>query len=161
MPGQKSVAQQSKTEYINFDSLRPVFPAFTIDTFHTELKEDSVFLTNSGVFTKDMWLSDSLNVLMDTLSKLNKSIPFYGYRIVLFTGSDRNKAIIERGKALKLLEGKNTEVYMNYQQPYFKVKVGNFYDRITAYTTYLMLKESIPTALLVPEIIDLNKIQFK
>ncbi len=161
MPGQKSVAQQSKTEYINFDSLRPVFPAFTIDTFHAELIEDSVFITNSGVFTKDMWLSDSLNVLMDTLSKLNKSIPFYGYRIVLFTGSDRNKAIIERGKALKLLEGKNTEVYMNYQQPYFKVKVGNFYDRITAYTTYLMLKESIPTALLVPEIIDLNKIQFK
>ncbi|QNL21778.1 hypothetical protein HZR84_07460 [Hyphobacterium sp. CCMP332] len=162
----KSVQSQknplSQRQYINFDSLRPTFPAFHLDSImvrEDHLKKDSVFLENSDFFMSNNRFSDSLLVLMDTLSKLNKSVPYYGYRIVLYNGSDRKKAIFERGKALKILDDK-TEVYMNYQRPYFKVKVGNYYDRITAYSTYLKLKAAIPTALLVPEVIDLDKIQF-
>lgn len=162
----KSVQSQksplSRTEYINFDTLRPSFADFALDSLKAsdEVQEDSVFLVNSEVFMSNNRFSDSLVVLMDTLSKLNKSVPFYGYRIVLYTGSDRKRAIFERGKAMKILEDE-TEVYMNYQRPYFKVKVGNYYKRISAYSTYLKLKTAIPTALLVPEVIDLNKIQFQ
>lgn len=163
----KSVQSQKnpleKVGYVNFDSLRPTFPEFRIDSLkvsNTEEKEDSVFLLNSEVFMSNNRLSDSLSVLMDTLSILNNSVPYYGYRIVLYTGSDRQKAVFEKGKALKLLDNE-TEVYMNYQRPYFKVKVGNYYNRISAYSTYLKLKSAIPTALLVPEVIDLRKIQFQ
>ena len=159
---QKSV-DKKEVEYIDFDALRIQFPKFSVDSIRAKssgIENDSVFLVDSGYFMSDNQLSDSLKVLMDTLSAINKSVPYYGYRIVLYTGSDRQKAIFERGKALKILGESKTEVYMNYQQPYFKVKVGNFYNRVSAYKTYLTLKKSIPTALLVPDIIDLNKVEF-
>ena len=160
---QSQKGSEDSSDFLDYQSLRPVFPEFSLDSVKAAEDgsiPDSVFIENNGVFLAGSIFTDSLNVLMDTLSKLNRSVPYYGYRIVLYTGSDRQRAIFERGKALKLLDDE-TEVYMNYQRPYFKVKVGNYYDRITAYATYLKLKSQIPTALLVPDIIDLNKIQFK
>lgn len=155
--------RDKKKDYLDYQSLRPDFPEFNLDSIKVsdnDIIPDSVFIENNGIFLVNSAFKDSLVVLMDTLSQLNKSVPYYGYRIVLYTGSDRKRAIFEKGKAMKILDDE-TLVYMNYQRPYFKVKVGNYYDRITAYATYLKLKSQIPTALLVPDIIDLNKIQFK
>lgn len=160
---QSQKKSSEKTSYLDYKSLRPDFPHFSLDSVRTSDSRkipDSVFIRDNGYFMINNNFSDSLVVLMDTLSRLNRSVPYYGYRIVLYTGSDRQRAIYERGKAMKLLDD-DTEIYMNYQRPYFKVKVGNFYDRITAYATFLKLKKDIPTALLVPDIIDLDKIQFK
>jgi hypothetical protein len=158
--------RQSKEQdesYVNFDQYRPVFPDFSIDSLISRdtTASDTIYVVDQGHFMTNSYLGDSLRVLMDTLALLNNSVPYYGYRIVLYTGSDRQKAIFERGRALKLLENSDTRVYMNYQRPYFKVKVGNFYDRTTAFPTYKKLKAAIPTALLVPDIIELDKVQYK
>lgn len=158
---QKRRALKDKN-YLEFEKLRPDFPSFSLDSMIAkgDDREDTVYILNDGQFMRYDVFSDSLSVLMDTLSKLNNSVPYYGYRIVLYNGADRKQAIFERGKALKLLSGSNTKIYMKYQQPYFKVKVGNFYNRITAYPSYKRLKKHFPTALLVPEIIDMRNIQY-
>lgn len=156
-------SQVRENNYVNFETYRPVFPDFSIDSLIAQDtgKNDTIFQKDSGHFMANSYLGDSLAVLMDTLAILNNSVPYYGYRIMLYTGSDRKKAIFERGRALKLLEETDTRVYMHYQRPYFKVKAGNFYDRTTAFPTYKKLKAIIPTALLVPDIIELDKVQYK
>lgn len=158
-----SSQQSTSNDYINFEEFRPDFPQFSYDSLiaDNEEKEDTVYLINNGLFSENRSFEDSLELLMDTLSRLNNSIPYWGYRIVLYTGSDRQEAIYRRGKALKILAEEDTKVYMNYQRPYFKVRLGNYFDRITAYPSFIRIKKEFPTALLVPDIIDLNEIQFR
>ena len=158
-----SSQQSASNDYINFEEFRPNFPVFSYDSLIADNsdREDTVYLLNNGMFNKNMAFEDSLVQLMDTLASLNNSIPFWGYRIVLYTGSDRQEAIFRRGKALKILADEDTKVYMNYQRPYFKVRLGNYYNRITAYPSFIRIKNEFPTALLVPDIIDLKEIQFR
>jgi hypothetical protein len=158
--GQKS--DYEHVEQLDFDSYRPVYTSTDIDSLLKlpPLENDTLYIKEDGRFMAGSFLKDSLVSLMDTLGKLNRSVPYRGYRIVLYTGPERQEAIYARGKAMKILE-EGTEVYMNYQQPYFRVKIGNYNDRISAYATFVALKKVFPTALLVPDIIELDKIQFE
>ncbi len=145
---------------IDFSKFENSYPAIATDSMGlSENTMDSVYVINDSSFSRNDFLSDSLLTLMDTLSILNHRVPFEGYRIVLYTGPDRQKALITKGKAMKLLNAQ-TEVYYSYDRPYFRVKVGNFFDRYSAYPTFNRMKREFPTALLVPEPINIQKIQF-
>ncbi len=121
---------------------------------------DSIFIYNDSSFLAGDNTADSILFLMDTLSKMNNRVPFEGYRIVLYTGPDRQKALITKGKAIKLFNDQ-TAVYYNYERPYFRVKAGNYFDRYSAYPTFVRVKREFPTALLVPEPINVSKVQFE
>lgn len=49
-----------------------------------------------------------------------------GYRVQIFFSNDRNKANAMRDKAKKLYPEYASEVYVVYQSPNYKVRVGNF-----------------------------------
>jgi hypothetical protein len=156
----KKSSQKEAPFKIDFSKFQTDYNTIDPDSGFTAFEgEDSVFVYSDSTFIRENYLSDSLRLLMDTLSKLNQRAPFQGYRIVLYTGPDRQKALITKGKAMKYLSD-NTKIYYNYERPYFRVKIGNYFDRLTAYPTFVRLKKVFPKAILVPEPITIRKIQF-
>lgn len=79
-----------------------------------------------------------------------------GYRIQLFADSDRKGAQDIRTKFLQLFP--DIDAYLTYQQPYFKVRVGDFRTRIEAYALYKEMLQHFDKVLIVPDKINLPKL---
>lgn len=47
-----------------------------------------------------------------------------------------------------------TRSYLIYNEPYFKVRVGNYYTRLQAYKDLETIRETYPSAYIVPDKID-------
>ncbi|MCC9137190.1 sporulation protein [Pontibacter silvestris] len=101
-------------------------------------------------------VNDRVEVLMDTVASVNKGIRFaQGYRILAYNGSERQtvmnlrKAIISR-----VPEEKD---YLTYQQPNFRLKIGDFFSRIEAQQVLNKIQDLIPNAQIVSEQININK----
>ena len=54
------------------------------------------------------------------------TIQVQGYRVQIFFGNDRKKAYAIKDKAIKMFPEQSEEVYVVYQSPNYKVRVGNF-----------------------------------
>jgi|694.fasta_scaffold103982_3 hypothetical protein len=79
-----------------------------------------------------------------------------GYRIQIYSNSDRKMANEIRTKCLQLYP--DIDVHLIYQQPSFKVRVGDFRNRIEAYPVYRDLLKSFDNVLIVPDRINLPKL---
>jgi len=79
-----------------------------------------------------------------------------GYRIQIYSNSDRKLANEIRTKCLQLYP--DIDVHLIYQQPSFKVRVGDFRNRIEAYPVYRDLLKSFDNVLIVPDRINLPKL---
>ncbi len=79
-----------------------------------------------------------------------------GYRIQIFFGSDRKAANEARTKFLQLFP--ETEAYLVYQQPNFKVRVGDFRNQLEAQAIYRSLLTQFETVFIVPDKINLPKL---
>ena len=44
-----------------------------------------------------------------------------------------------------------TRAYLTYSEPYFKVRVGNYYTRLQAYKDLESIRETYPSAYIVPD----------
>jgi hypothetical protein len=98
-----------------------------------------------------------LDTLIERHIEINKSLQTIdGYRIQLFSGSERNNANALRGKFKA--EFPEEQVYLIYQQPYFKLRVGDFRNLIEAQEMYLKLQKSYEQLLIVPDKINLPKL---
>lgn len=97
---------------------------------------------------------DSLVAKNIEINKSQQTID--GYRIQLFSGSERNNANALRSKFKT--EYPKEEVYLIYQQPYFKLRVGDFRNLIEAQEMYLQLQKSYEQLLIVPDKINLPKL---
>lgn len=87
----------------------------------------------------------------------NKAAPtIQGFRIQIYSNSDRKTATDIRTKALQTLP--ESEVYLIYQQPYFRVRVGDFRNRFEAYSVYRKLLNEFESVLIVPDKINLPKL---
>jgi hypothetical protein len=76
-----------------------------------------------------------------------------GYRVQLFSSADRNSANVLRTKFKT--EYPEVPAYLVYQQPYFKVRVGDFRNQIEAHLFYLELQKNYGQLLIVPDKINL------
>lgn len=79
-----------------------------------------------------------------------------GYRIQLFSGSERNNAIALRQKFKT--DFPNESAYLIYQQPYFKLRVGDYRSLIEAQQMFLQLQKNYKQLLIVPDKINLPKL---
>ena len=79
-----------------------------------------------------------------------------GYRIQLFSGSERNNANALRTKFR--LEYPEETVYLVYQQPYFKLRVGDYRTLIDAQQMLMKLQKNYGQILIVPDKINLPKL---
>lgn len=77
---------------------------------------------------------------------------FQGYRIQINFGQDRNEANKIRGDFSQKYPGIPT--YMSYQQPYFKVNVGDFRTKLEAVKNLNIVKKTYPGAFIIKDKIN-------
>jgi hypothetical protein len=88
-----------------------------------------------------------------TLNETKQSMP--GYRIQVYFGTDRGKANEIRNEFIK--DHPDTEAYLIYQQPNFKVRVGDFKTRLEALKAMTLISAFYPTAFIVKDEVRLPK----
>lgn len=97
---------------------------------------------------------DSLVEFHKEANKLNPTIN--GYRVQVFFGSDRKSANDARTAFLQLYP--DVEAYIIYQQPNFKVRVGDFRTHQEAQEIFRNLLPHFGKIFIVPDKINLPKL---
>ena len=79
-----------------------------------------------------------------------------GYRIQVFSGTERNNANAVKTKFLKLFPDQTA--YLIYNQPYFKIRVGDFRTKIEAEIFYNKMKAEFGECIIISDNINLPKL---
>jgi SPOR domain len=109
--------------------------------------------TCSELFAQD---SSGVKVLMDAKTEqllqkkleLDKTKPsIQGYRVQLYYGGNRAEALELKSKFASLYP--EIETYLIYQQPYFRLRAGNYRTRIEAYKLFRKVEKEFPSVFIV------------
>ncbi|TDW99160.1 sporulation related protein [Dinghuibacter silviterrae] len=76
----------------------------------------------------------------------------HGFRIQVLNTTDRSEAITTKTRLLQLFP--QEKVYLLYQEPYFKVRLGNFRDREEADAGLQQLNKQFPGSFVIPSAIE-------
>jgi hypothetical protein len=120
-----------------------------------------LYIAPCSIYAQTQTVIIQHNIKVDSLVEKNiehnKSLNgIQGYRVQVFFGSERKAAIDAKTKFLQLMPLE--EVYLIYQQPYFKVRVGDFRTKIEAEAMYRKLLTDFDKAFIVPDKINLPKL---
>ncbi|MBL7711914.1 MAG: SPOR domain-containing protein [Chitinophagaceae bacterium] len=77
-----------------------------------------------------------------------------GFRILIYSGTDRNKANQTKADFMRKHPGKR--VYMTYSLPQYKIKVGDYTSRQEANELYRQLSGVYSPCMVVPDIVEIN-----
>jgi len=77
-----------------------------------------------------------------------------GYRIQILGGTSRDEAYKVRGKFK--YQYSQYQTYLTYNSPYFKVRVGDFIERLDAYRFLQQIKPKFSGAFMVEEVVQLQ-----
>jgi hypothetical protein len=139
-----------KDEY--YEDLSVVRPVFINPDTLTGNK--SATPKNTGPLTFPNDVSKIVNARADSISELNKkSTTVQGFRILIYTGSSSDES--QKVKQLVYSFDSDLNVYTQYKQPSFRVKVGDFTNRVEANYILNDLKKNFPNAMIVPDQINL------
>lgn len=96
-----------------------------------------------------------LNAVLDTIAIRNRTIRFaQGYRVQIYTGTSREEATQARNRSYAKFP--DITPHFDYAQPNFRVRVGDFLDRLEAQRVYAGLIAEFPNALIVPDRIEIR-----
>lgn len=90
---------------------------------------------------------DSIAKISYAQNKAGRNVD--GYVIQVYSGTSRNDANEAQIKASELFPDLDAKI--TYRQPSFRVKGGQFIDRLEANRIYNEVKKEFPRALLIPE----------
>ncbi|GAB4004915.1 hypothetical protein GCM10028808_03540 [Spirosoma migulaei] len=97
-----------------------------------------------------------LDLVLDTIATHNRTIRYApGYRIQVYVGNQRQEA-----DAAKLMISQNfpeLSPYLSYNQPTYKLKVGDFMRRLDAERYYTSIRRLITSAQLQPDKVDIRR----
>jgi len=100
-------------------------------------------------------ITEQLDQYLDSLAIRDlKSSRISGYRILLYSGNERDEATKAREQAYRVFQ--KADLYTKYQAPTFKVSLGDFYERLDAYIALKKLETVFPQAVVVQEIVNLK-----
>jgi hypothetical protein len=114
-----------------------------------------VFAQQSGTVQviKDPQI-DSLIARRLVLSRAASKTGTSGFRVQIFSGPDRKNAYTVQTKFKSLYP--NIRSYVSYNQPNYRVRVGDFRTRLEAQKTINKLKRHYQTLFIFPERINLR-----
>lgn len=105
---------------------------------------------------RNLTINRRLDAMLDSMAYHNKNLKFVnGFRIQLYVGNDRKHA--DDTKVFVYTSYPEIYPYISFQQPLYKVKIGDFLTRLDAERYYRNLKEVYPSAIIVPDIVELKK----
>lgn len=98
----------------------------------------------------------AITTLLNTKPALQKSQTVPGYRIQLTSSSNRKEVYDLKAEFLKYYP--DVRAYVTYQQPYFKLRVGDFVDRTEANAFRDLINNRFP-GFIVPESVNPNNLK--
>ena len=75
-------------------------------------------------------MDEKVGALLNRHIKLNKQTGLMGWRLQIFSDTDREKA--QKRRKTFLLDFPEIPAYLTHKEPYFKVIIGNFYTKLQA-----------------------------
>lgn len=109
-----------------------------------------------SVVAEAMHVNRQLDLVLDTIATQNRSVRYApGYRVQVYVGNQRQEA-----DAAKLLIYQNfpeLSPYLSYNQPTYKLKVGDFMRRMDAERYYTSIRRLISSAQLQPDKVDIRR----
>lgn len=115
-----------------------------------EKTEDDTFIAFESEITKE------IESQIEKMAQNNLRIEtFPGYRIQIYSGASRKEAsnLVD---LLAQVPDITDPVYLHYEQPYFKVKIGDYTSRIKAHEVYTGIKETYPYAIVIRDAVSFN-----
>lgn len=90
-----------------------------------------------------------LNAMREAMAASNKNLKFsQGFRLVIYSGGSRDEA----NKVMADVRKITTEIpELVYEQPNFRVKLGNFFNKTDAFALYTQIKSVYPHAVITNE----------
>jgi hypothetical protein len=129
----------------NFKQLRNSLPAQTTTGVSTTIADERNLVVNRR-----------LDAMLDSMAFHNKNLKYVnGFRIQLYVGNDRKQA--DDTKVFVYTSYPEIFPYISFQQPLYKVKVGDFLTRLDAERYYRNMREVYPSAIIVPDVVELKK----
>lgn len=124
--------------------------------FHFSQGQDSLklFKTDSNII-QDKRVNElvSKHIAMNEL----KRGKIKGYRVQIHFGAEKAKALEVETKFSA--QHQNIPAYFGYQQPYFKIRVGDFRTKLEAYKLLQEISGEFSGAFIVSDDIDLPKVE--
>ncbi|NQX96372.1 MAG: SPOR domain-containing protein [Flavobacteriales bacterium] len=118
------------------------------------------------IFSQDVNLSDSLNTektitIKDSrIDKLNEKYTsrysLKGYRIQIYSGNKKQLANQTRASFLRVHP--KTKAHLNYKQPHYKVRVGDFKTKLEALKYKKFITKEFPNSFIVRDEIDIKEL---
>jgi len=101
-------------------------------------------------FVGIMDVTKQLNAKIDSLAIKNKRFKYaQGYRILVYTGGSSEEVAKIKDQVIILVGSE--AVYSVYKQPTFRIKVGDYMNRVEAGSVIQTLKKDFPNAILIPD----------
>jgi hypothetical protein len=96
----------------------------------------------------------SMHKLIDRHIELNATVKrVQGWRIQLYSNSERNDVMVIKSEFLT--QYPSTKTYLTYQQPYFKLRIGDFADKNEAYQFMTEINDKFKGIFLVPDVVNI------
>ncbi|MDO1449977.1 SPOR domain-containing protein [Rhodocytophaga aerolata] len=96
-----------------------------------------------------------VDAAMEQIAVTNKSVRYaQGYRIQIYSGNSRDEANNARNRSYALFP--EITPHIVYNQPTFRVKVGDFVDRLDAQRVYAGLLTDFPNAMVVQDRVEIR-----
>ncbi len=113
-------------------------------------------VSSSSVTDAPLHVNKRLDTILDTIAMHNKSIKFTnGFRIQIYVGNDRKAA--DDAKIFTYQKYPEIFPYLSFQQPIYKVKIGDFLNRMDAERYFSDIKDLYPSAMILPDRVEIKK----
>ena len=109
-------------------------------------------------FAQEKSDSDSLSFIIKDkrIDKLNETYKLIGYRIQIYSGNKRQPA--NQARSTFLRSHPKTKAHLDYEQPYYKVRVGDFKTKLEALKYKNGITDEFPNCFIVRDEIDVNEL---
>ena len=144
-PGSIPTSSDAERYKEDLSYLRPTYPE-PVDSVEMDTPVDAPSYSN---IEPKYDVTKQLNAILDSIDVLRKDKRYIdGYTIQVYSGYDSEEATIARGKVYAVLPDSSPS--LKFEEPNFKVKVGQYYSRLEAQKDYSLLKEKFLSALIIP-----------
>jgi hypothetical protein len=141
---QPAIGQRQSKPYYHEDlyGLRPNFPEPFDSLAALNQQPDKQFVAANAT------VNEKVNDVLDSINSFNITRKFIeGFTIQIHSGQNREEAM----NAKKKMTFTDLNAILEYTQPKFRVRVGNYYSRLEAHRDLTRLKRIYTNAILVPE----------
>jgi hypothetical protein len=135
---------------------RPKYNKKKTDVASSTTKTTGNTSTKSTPTDKPMHVNQKLDEASDAMANKNKNIKFAnGFRIQIYVGNDKKSADDVKINIYQNFQELNP--YISYNFPTYKIRVGDFLNRMDAERYLTQLKETYPGSIILPDKVEIKK----